>query len=140
MERGTGVLLLERSKEVAAGLVDIISSLEEIDEILYGPGFDKPINLLLSGRVDIVLCSLSLSDENVAKLAELRAVCKPFLFIVLFKDVKPGYIKKHPDLAVDYFLDTGRHLAKLPQVIIDAILAQNKRTEPTINLRRKVRC
>jgi two-component SAPR family response regulator len=132
LERKVKVLILESSKAIAAGLVNMMMGLEEIEEILYAPTFDKPIHLLLSGRVDIVLCSLELTDENVVKLTELQSVCKPFSFIVLFKDVVPDYTKKHPGLSVDHFLDTGKELEKLPETISRMMPAMNKVPEMSL--------
>ncbi|MCW3109314.1 MAG: hypothetical protein JWQ09_3820 [Segetibacter sp.] len=139
VEKKVNVLILESSKVIAARLVDIIMDLEEIDEVLYAPTFDKPVNLLLSDRVDIVLCSIALNDENVAKLIELRAVCKPFSFIVLFNNTQHDYIKKYADLPVDYFLNTGKELEKLPEIILQTTLALDKTFEdaydkPKINI------
>lgn len=129
LEKKVNVLILESSKVIAARLVDMIMDLEEIDEILYAPTFDKPINLLLSDRVDIVICNIALNNENVAKLTELRGVCRPFSLIVLFNKTEHDYVKKFADLSVDYFLDTRKELEKLPEIILQATLALNKTVE-----------
>jgi hypothetical protein len=125
MKRGVNVLIIESSKANAARLIEIIMELEEINEILYAPSFDKPINLLFSGRVDIVLCSITLADENVAKLRELRAVCRPFYFVGLFKNGLEDHAKKQP-LFADHLLNTEDAAAQLTNIIITAINALNK--------------
>src|SRR5438128_4420197 len=124
-ERKLNVLILENSKVTAVRLVETMMELEEIGEILYAPTFDKPINLLLSNRVDIVLCSISLSDEDATKLAELRSLCKPFSLIVLSHDNVQGYTKKYTGLTVDYFLETSKCSEKLPGIIIEVANALN---------------
>lgn len=128
-ERKLNVLILENSKVIAVRLMETIMELEEIDEILYAPTFDKPINLLLSNRVDIVLCSISLSDDDVTKLAELKSLCKPFSLIVLSQGNVRDYTKKYAGLPVDYFVDISTCLEKLPAVLIDASYALNNTSE-----------
>jgi DNA-binding NarL/FixJ family response regulator len=129
LERKLNILILESSKVIAERLVDIIMELGEIEEILYAPTFDKPINLLLSNRVDIVLCSIALDDNNVAKLSELRKNCKPFSFIVLFNNIQPGYIHNCRDLPIDYLVNTSENLENVPDIIIQATLELDKRAE-----------
>src|SRR3954452_17949504 len=97
-ERKLNVLILENSKVIAVRLVETIMEMEEIGEILHAPTFDKPIHLLLSNKIDIVLCSISLSDDHVTKLTELRSLCKPFSFIVLSHDNVKDYAKKYTRL------------------------------------------
>lgn len=119
------VLILESSKVIAVRLVETIMKMEEIGEILHAPTFDKPINLLLSNRIDIVLCSITLEDDDVTKLTELRSLCKPFSLIVLSNGNLPDYTKKYAGLTVDYFLDAAKSPEKLPGVIIEAAHALN---------------
>jgi DNA-binding NarL/FixJ family response regulator len=116
-------LILESSKIVAARLVDLIMHFEETNEILYAPTFDKPINLLLSNKVDIILCSIALTDENVARLNELRCICRPFYFIVLSNSVQEECSNKHPNLTVDAFFVISEVVEKLPDIISEASFA-----------------
>lgn len=93
-EKKLNILILQSSKAIAEKLVETIMDIEEVEDILYAPTFDKPINMLLSAKVDIVLCGISLTDENVARLNKLRSVCKPFSLIVLSDNIKDDYKEK----------------------------------------------
>jgi len=124
IEEKVNVLILEHSKVIAERIVKTLTNIEKIGDILYAPTFDKPVNLLLSNRIDVLICGIELTDENIAKLNDLRAECKPFLFIVLSGDIQPRYTKKHPSLSVDYFLNVSKDLETLPAIIIQATYDQ----------------
>ena len=118
MERGVNVLILERSKTVAVQLIERIRNIDLINEVLYGSTFDKPINILFSNRLNIVICCIPLTNENVTKLNEIREVCKSFLLIVLSGSTRQEYAKTHPYLSVDYFFNTVEELEQLPEIIM----------------------
>jgi DNA-binding NarL/FixJ family response regulator len=119
IEKKLNLLILESSKVIAAGLVEIITGFERFNEILYAPTFDKPINLLLSDRVDIVLCSIVLTVENVKSLNELRSICKPFYFIALANSPQDEYSKKYPYLTFDSFINASEEPRKIGNLIIE---------------------
>lgn len=118
MERGVNVLILESSKTVAVKLIEKIRNINLINEVLYGSAFDKPIKILLSNRIDIVICCIPLTNENVVKLNEIREVSKSFSLIVLTDSTREEYTKTHPHLSVDYFFNAIEGLEQFPEIII----------------------
>lgn len=126
IEENLNVLILEHSKDIAEKIVKTLRNIEKTGDILYAPTFDKPINMLLSAKVDIVLCGISLTEENVDRLNKLRAICKPFFLVVLFESTKDDYTKKHPYLSVDFFVNRDEELERLPCIIVQAARSFNK--------------
>jgi DNA-binding NarL/FixJ family response regulator len=125
IEEKLNVLILEHSKATAEKIVKTLRNIEKIGDILYAPTFDKPVNLLLSNRIDVLICGIELTEENAEKLNKLRGVCTRFFFIALSGDGKPGYTKKNPSLSVDYFLNSRKELEKLPAIIFQAAHVSN---------------
>ena len=119
MERDVSVLVLESSKVVAAQMVELIKSIAGVNHIFYGATFEKPVHLLYSDKVDVVVCGLVLSDENLSKLIELRITCKPFCLMLVTDDIEK-YKEKYADLGIDFYLSYQRMSMELPELFIRA--------------------
>jgi DNA-binding NarL/FixJ family response regulator len=130
MFKKLNILILESSKVAARRLLEILMGYEEINEILYAPSFDKPIDLLLSQRVDIVLCNIHLTQENIAKLSSLQQKVIPFCLVVCSSLRQQVNLVANSNLVVDHYLDLEKESGKLIDIIAEyartLLVTQNK--------------
>src|SRR3954451_5186898 len=119
-EERLNVLILESDKEIAKRLVEKLRYVEGIGDVLYAPGFQKPVNLLLTNQIDILICGAQPTEENLIKLNEIRAVCKPFFLVVLLDKITSEYAKTYPYLSVDFYVDRDEDFEKTVQIFVES--------------------
>src|SRR4051794_12093551 len=105
MLKKLNILILDSCKVAASRLLEILMGYDQINEILYAPSFDKPINLLLSHRVDIVICNLRLTKENITKLFSLQQNFIPFCLVVCSPLKQQLDLLDNSNLVVHHYLD-----------------------------------